>query len=163
PHQVQLPIELQVPREEGVYNLRLALSGRGIDDVERDVQLVVVHPAPANASASAGRSEKLVDSFEPHSAGAFRKGTLPPLRQRHEHALSRILNGRRRDEIDRIIADKPDASRVAYKLRVARPGHPHRLDVHLPAGAGGAAFVGILQFDAQGKLERAVPDVQLAL
>ncbi len=47
----EVPLEVRMPNEEGVYNLRLAATGRGFTDVERVVQLVVfnaVRSDPAN-------------------------------------------------------------------------------------------------------------------
>ena len=64
PQPVEVPIELRLPHEEGVYNLRLAVFGRGVDDVERYVQLIVIDPTPVKPPIGRGRSEKLVDSFE---------------------------------------------------------------------------------------------------
>ncbi len=70
---VTIPVEVRMPREEGVYSLWLELSGYGFDDLERAVQVIVVDQAEAKPASGARHSEKLVDSFEPHSPGLFRK------------------------------------------------------------------------------------------
>lgn len=164
PQPAQVPIELRLPREEGAYNLRLMVSGREIDDVERVVQLVVVEPTPVKPTSGAGRSEKLVDSFEPQSAGMFRKTSINSLRQKHDHAFPHFLNFRRpRDELDRDVAEQGEINRVAYKLHVTHPGHPHRLEVSFPPGVEQTVVVSIVQVDAHGHLDRAGPEGLLSL
>lgn len=60
---VQAPVEFRLPRNEGVYNLRLAASGHGFEDVARVVQLVVVAANRSDRSAAASL-EGLADSFD---------------------------------------------------------------------------------------------------
>jgi len=164
PNPSQVPIELRLPHEEGVYNLRLSLSGRGFDDAERVVQLVVVDPTPVKLSSGkptvgAVRSEKLVDSFAPQSAGLFRKVSLNSLRQKHDDAFPRFFNFRRpHDELEREIAEQPEINLVAYKLHVIHPGHPHRLEVDFATGAERTAVVGLVQVDGHTPLDRVRPE-----
>jgi len=164
PSPALVPIDLRMPHEEGVYNLRLSLSGHGFDDVDRVVQLIVIDPMPVKLTAAADRSERLVDSFEPESAGPFRKVSLNSLRHRHDHTLPRFLTLKRsRDGFDREVNEPSDVHHVAYKLHVAHPGNPHRLEIKFSAGVDQTAVVGIFQRDAHGKLDRAGPDGWLSL
>jgi hypothetical protein len=157
-------LELRVPRDEGVYNLRLSATGRGFTAVERVVQLVVVERARREEPSAASASESIVDSFEPASAGLFRKVTLNASRQRPGSSLSRMLKLKSgRDEPDGDATTEMNPLQVAYKLRVAHPGHAHRLELSLPRGTEQWLSIGIVQSDEQGQLVSAGPDSTIAI
>jgi hypothetical protein len=149
---VDVPLELRLPREEGVYNLRLAASGLGFTDVEREVQVVVVGPARGGASR-AGAVEKLVDAFEPSPANLFRKVSLTSLRAKPDRERSRSHKIRHsRNEPAGESGGLADSTTVAYKLRVSHPGHPHRLELALPPGSDQSLSVALWQADDEGQL-----------
>jgi hypothetical protein len=153
-----VPIEVRMPRDEGAYNLSLALSGHGFDDVDRTVQVVVVDPTLARPATGARHVENLVDSFDAQSPGLFRKVSLGSLQREHDHSFLRLLGSRRSRGDDRTFVKHADVNQVAYKLHVANPGRPHRLEVTLPAGSEGACEIAVFQAGASGRLERAAPD-----
>jgi hypothetical protein len=157
---VVVPLEVGLPHGEGVYNLRLAATGLGFPDVERIVQLVVVDPTPEDGPSRAGGAEpKLVDSFDPGSAGLFRKVSLNALRQKHEHPRARSTKARRsREEPESEPADRVETNGQAYKLRVVHPGQPHRLEVAVPPGSEEDFTITVCQTDGQGQLVPAGPD-----
>jgi hypothetical protein len=155
-------LDLRVPRDEGVYNLRLSASGRGFPGVERVVQLVVVDRAGSEERSAA--SENIVDSFEPVAAGLFRKVSLNSSRQRPDSSLSRLLKLKSaRDDSDPDATYEMNPLQVAYKLRVAHPGHAHRLELSLPPGTDQKLSIGVMQSDEQGQLIPAGPDCTIAI
>ncbi len=166
---VQVPLELRLPREEGVYNLRLAASGLGFPDVERVVQLVVVAPHRSSGSSKSLGQEKLVDSFEPASAGLFRKipgNKLPmyPPQARQTHSLPRFLKFiRPRDESEDESAGRLELTSQAYKLHVEQIGHPHRLELSFPPGSEQCVSLSVMQEDAAGQFVSAGPECQFSI
>jgi hypothetical protein len=149
---VDVPLELRLPREEGVYNLRLAASGLGFTDVERLVQLVVVDPARSGESPNGAR-EKLVDSFEPSPANLFRKVSVASLRPKSDRGRSRFPATRSTSNAAADERGGPvETSTVAYKLRASHPGRPHRLEVALTARHEQVVSVTLWQADAEDQL-----------
>jgi hypothetical protein len=157
---VVVPLEVGLPRAEGVYNLRLAATGLGFPDVERTVQLVIVDPALEVRRPKAGGAEpKLVDSFEPGSAGLFRKVPLNSLRLKHEQPRARSAKTHRpREEHNDEADERADTSSHAYKLHIAHPQQAHRLEVTVPPGTEQNFTIAIWQTDGQGQLIAAGPE-----
>ena len=154
-----VPLELRVPGEEGVYNVRLSATGRGFAGVERVVQLVVVDPNRGEGNPAGTARENVVDTFEPASAGPFRKVTLTAARQRPASSLSRILKLKSaHDASDDETSAEMNPLQVAFKLRVTHPGHPHRLELAVPRGLEQSLTVSVMQADEQGQLVAAGPD-----
>ncbi|MGE5192912.1 MAG: hypothetical protein ACM3U2_10445, partial [Deltaproteobacteria bacterium] len=156
---VEVPLELRLPREEGVYNLRLAASGLGFADVERVVQLVVIDSARGGEKARGAGEEKLVDSFEPSPVNLFRKVPAGSLRPRHDHERSRSRKFKRsRNEPEDESGGQAETSVVAYRLHVSHPGHPHRLELALSPGTEQSLSITLWQDDEEGRLVPCGPE-----
>jgi hypothetical protein len=159
---VEVPLELRLPREEGVYNVRLSASGLGFADVERVVQLVVVDMARGGEARSG--SEKLVDSFDPSPANLLRKVSIASLRPNTDRARSRSHKSRHaRNEPAEEPAGPSEASTVMYRLHVSHPGHPHRVELSIPAGTEQNIGVGLWQTDEDGQLVPCGPEETFSL
>jgi len=123
-------LELRVPRDEGAYNLRLSVTGRGF----------------SASSGSCSLSWSIRQAAMDHRPRA--KTWLIPLslRQRPvsqgepqfiaaapDSSLSRLLKLKSaRDDPDADATSEMNPLQVAYKLRVSHPGHAHRLELSLP-------------------------------
>lgn len=143
----QVPIEITLPREEGVYELRLTAGARRIADFEFVVQLVVLESDRRLAPATDSRPplagpEKLVDSFV-SGTSLSRKVPLDRLQAKPNPSWSRFLKfppHRHGVAKPALANDAGDSHVVAYRLKVAHPGRPHRVEltVAVPAASGGA-------------------------
>lgn len=147
----ETPLEIALPREEGVYDLKLSASGRGFDDVERIVQLVVVERRPAERKET-GTTEHLVDSFDPRQAGTARQMALPPGRKRREGTLPQWWK-KQRDLSDASPNTEREQGRTVLRLKVAHPGRPHRLLMKRAATDTGELTVGVYATARAGRLE----------
>jgi len=147
----QFPLELRLPRDEGVYDLRLSATGRGFPDSERVVQLAVVESKRASEISEQLETPQLVDSFEPEAAGMFRKVSLDSPRQRLGHSLSRMLKFTRRTNERGNEADEEELSVTAYRLHVSHPGRPHFVELTLSSDIDKSRAICVLEKDAQGQ------------
>lgn len=148
---VQFPLSVELPKEEGVYDLHLAVVSQGrlrqVRLYERQVQLVVLAAAAAPNSADA-RSQaepledapRVVDEIDPTKemgwaaaldpvprilAGrTLRARQLPPPQIR-KTSLGTFVEMRRR-------ATDPAESWIGYWLRIKHPGRPHLVVVEYP-------------------------------
>ena len=174
----EVPLELALPREEGVYELRLSASARRFSDAELVVQLVVfdadkrlVPPAETNSLRIGARPplagsyspEKLVDSFVP-STSLFRKVAVDQSRAKVDQPLSRFLKfSRHRDDAAGAAAEPGDANAVAYRLKVSHPGRPHRLELVLSGKMEQSAVCCLLESDGQGKFVALGPQAPISI
>lgn len=127
-----VPLEFPLPREEGVYDLRLSAGTRRSAEAELAVQLVVFDPKRPSGVAEAVHAEKLVDSFVPATSGMFRKVSIERPRAKVDPSWSRFLKfPRRHDDAANAQPETGDSNATAYRLKVSHPGRPHRLEVAL--------------------------------
>ncbi|MFN0051832.1 MAG: family 10 glycosylhydrolase [Planctomycetales bacterium] len=145
-HPAFWPLELPLPRDEGVYDLRISVTGRGFEDVERTVQLVVV--SATEPSRPAGGADELVDAFHT-SRGHGRRVSAQDGWQHLEASVSRWWNRHRTAE--QALESSP-ANWRAYRLHVTHPDRRHRLRLHLADGASTEIGACILEPDRSGEL-----------
>lgn len=147
-------LEIPLPREEGVYDIHLSAAGRGFDAVERQVQVVVIdsdRPAPPDATAD--DKERLIDAFDPSTAGLFRKITAPLSRTRIEAPLARWwTRGPAKDDPAGHSAANGARAWGAYHLKVQHLDRPHRLVVTTPADEAQALGISLIQPNAAGQV-----------
>ncbi|HEY2250377.1 MAG TPA: hypothetical protein VGH74_04920 [Planctomycetaceae bacterium] len=147
-----VPLELAMPREEGVYELRLTAGARRHSDVEFVIPLLVFDAAhPGSVSAPAG-PEKLVDSFVP-ATSTFRKVALDRSQTKLDQSWSRFWKlPRHRDEAPGRLpaADTGATNAVAYRLKVTHPGRPHRIELVLPGTGDQRAICRLMEADGRG-------------
>lgn len=159
-----IPLSLELPGQEGVYDLILTVARRGLPNrlgwkavvEERRVQVVVLAaepPQPPKTSQPPG--DVLVEIDPAHSAWwerlpgstmipGFRKGPLgngdaAPF----QHALGTLV---------RLgpAGHEPDMSWEAYPLPVQRPGQPHVIEVEYPTDVPQTLGISVVEPNAAG-------------
>ena len=167
PTSVSLDIEL--PEQEGVYDIRLDISGRGLPEEQSTVQVVVLGSDPPRKAqvASAQVQDKLVDSFRPADAGLFRKvesGRRFKFFDFRDHRLDKLLElipwlGQEStsdafDSNSHPLHARHDShvSWKAYRLRVDHPGRPHRVVVSAPANSSQTLGISLIEPNAAKQL-----------
>lgn len=163
PRTTEVPLELRLPGEEGIYQLRLSATGRGFDDVERQVQLVVLEPSsPASVSPQV---EKVVDAFDLMKGGAARRVSNLAGKKRFDRPLGRLWKRGRPDQETSQTSDGP-ANWEAFRLHANHVDRAHRLRLY-PSKSDGRTnsaeqTIGVCVFepDGQGGLRQISPDLR---
>jgi hypothetical protein len=158
------PLSLRLPDQEGVYDLILVATRRGLQDRlglrnsvdERKIQLVVCSPTPPAADAQNSPPLEMLIEIDPANPAWWeRLGTLPrvpglrkgPLGNGDlapwQHSLGTLVQlgpgGR-----------EPDISWEAYPLPVSRPGQPHILEIEYPSDVPQSLGISIVEPNAAG-------------
>ncbi len=173
----EIPIEITLPNEEGVYDVAIAAvnnpnwsqavrqplnSRRTI--AERRVQLVVLSPHRPSGSHGEREFAQVVE-IDPANPRWYEKLNKLPQLQLTKTRLQRLWkepldNGClevRRHSLGDVAqlkpnADSPDVSWEAYWLPVAQPGRPHILEVDYPNDVSQTLNISILEPNAAGAL-----------
>lgn len=149
-----IPLEIKLPSEEGVYDIRLQLSGTEIGLLRSAVQVVVLETGsgPRQVRGDSGIG-KLVDGFRPHQATFLRR--IEPdrgIRLMNHSWKSWFELFPNQVETESSAEHSTQLNWSAYRLRVRRPGRPHRLVVSVPSAVRQSLGVSILQPNAAGQL-----------
>jgi hypothetical protein len=145
------PLELPLPRQEGVYDIHVAVSGGGLSAVQSVVQVVVVDPS-RRAARPAG-SETLVDRFEPGETTFLRRIDPATGGNPWNYAWAKWVElWPQLGEDASTGASDQKANWSAYRLRIAHPGKPHRMVVSFRARPGDQLGVSIVEPNAAGQL-----------
>jgi hypothetical protein len=159
----EVPLDLPLPRDEGVYSLRISAGARHFADSEIVAQIVVFDPSRPSSISHSGTAEKLVDSFAPAASGMFRKVVLDRSRTKMDQAWWRFLKTPRQRDNAASAVEAGDWNCVAYRLKVSHPGRPHRLELELSGTPGQTAFCCLLESDEQGKYLPLGPQAAVSL
>ncbi len=155
-----VPVEMDLPHEEGVYELAISAQGRRLglrhQLAERRLQLVVLAPT---ALARPSQDTTFTRQLEVDPAH-------PNLLQRVAHLA--VLPGRRRGplgvgdtrawshalgQLTQLTAPEGDDTRwEAYPLPIAEPGLPHVLEIDLPSDVPQTLGVCVVEPGVDGKL-----------
>ncbi|MEX0716495.1 MAG: hypothetical protein WD066_07910 [Planctomycetaceae bacterium] len=164
------PLSIDLPRQEGVYDVTFEVVGRSGTAARRSVQVVVASrekskPSEPVAPRGPGR-EQVVDSFDPAVALERRVAPRAALRligESREHSPRwKSIEAARSDAVRFPDTDEP-ADWLAYRLRVERPGEPHRLAIAFPRQAARRIGVSILEPNAAGRLMPVSLDTGLSI
>jgi hypothetical protein len=159
----EVPLEFAMPREEGVYELHVAASGRRFPETELAVQLVVFARSRPSNAAETNSPEKLVDSFVP-TTSLFRKVAIDHSLTRVDQPLARFLKfSRHHDDNSAVAAETGDSGAIAYRLKVSHPGRPHRLELVLSGTTEQTAVCSLLEADGQGKFVALGPPTAISI
>ena len=176
-HDTEIPIEIALPNEEGVYDVaiaavnnpnwsqavRKALNWRRTI-AERRVQLVVLSPRRP-AAPRGDREFASILEIDPANPRWYEKLNKLPQLQLTKTRLQRLWkepldNGClevRRHPLGDVAqlkpnADSPDVSWEAYWLPIAQPGRPHILEVDYPSDVSQTLGISIIEPNAAGAL-----------
>jgi hypothetical protein len=147
-------LDILLPEQEGVYDVRLTLSGRGVRTETGTLQLVVLSPEPL-LPFDTGADDRIVDVFEPSRPGLFRRVERRSALRSINQPLGRLLGiDPRPAAFADVEPSEPKIEWNAYKLRLKHPEQPHRLVVSLPKEKDRARSLGIslLEPNAAGQL-----------
>lgn len=153
-----VPLSVPLPRDEGVYDIRLTAPGGPGAPAARGVQVIVLNTSGPQPPV-APRDEQVVDAFAPFDDDDGRR-----VQQRHSLRLASESSDRSPQwlpvhepapaggpGVRPAEADDPRGWR-SYRLRIARPGAPHRLTVSFPHGAAQDVGISLLEPNAAGRL-----------
>jgi hypothetical protein len=157
-----VPVELTLPKEEGVYTLRLALFGRKVPRSERNIQLVVIDGERRETTEARPTANRLVDSFDPTGGGLFRKVSLDTSGKKLDSPLARLLRFPKHDADSKPVA-LAQLSAVAYRLKVIHPGRPHLVEIICPANVEQSGSVCLVEGDEQGQFVPLGPECSFVI
>lgn len=169
-----------VPPNEGVYDLRFALKGRGLPTLERVVQLVVLEPRrPETEEAQPNLLDKIkflsretgVDLKLPgDDAGSLKLIEVDSFHPAASNFGRRFFSSNDSRTItippfDKLLAtgdhgwpgfppaaSSPPVSWVAYGLAIKHPGEPHLLEVEYPDWHEQTLGISLVEPNAAGKV-----------
>ena len=172
---VAFPLEVPLSREEGVYDLVVAvyhaarlpwpqpgrspLSMRHQSIAERTVQLVVLSPQAPSASTGAANRLSVLEEIEPAVAKGrpilARFPQLPRLPRLGKNPLNNGNSQLRAHPLGPLVQLAPnetagDISWEAYPLGISRPGEPHVLEVDYPSDVPQTLGISVIEPNAAG-------------
>ncbi len=157
------PLSLQVPEQEGVYDLVLVASRRSLTDrlgwrtltEERRVQLAVVAGESPNPATPPVPFEMIVEIDPANPAWWDRLKQLPLLPGMRRGPLGNGDVAPWQHSLGPLVqlgpgGREPDISWEAYPLPVGRPGQPHLLEIEYPSDVPQTLGISIIEPNAAG-------------
>jgi hypothetical protein len=156
----EVPLAVELPEAEGVYNLNLVLTTRGRlglrqEVAARKVQLLVLAAAPP-PSPELDLPPTLVTEIDPARPGWWKRlGNVPLLAGFRQGSLGHGPTGTTQLDDALLLrlgpaADADDLTWQAYPLPLKNAGQPHVLEIELPAGAAETLGISIVEPNAVG-------------
>jgi len=163
PHDI--PVTIQAPEKEGVYNFDVALENNSETIATRTVQFVVIDPSRKKNTVyepnSSMRQQQtvLIDEFSPSTAGFLRK--IDAARLRPNPQLDKF-NAPLKKLLSLVPFSKPGQSPVlnertkinwsAYRLQILHTQKPHQLVISTTGATNNAFGVSLLEPNAAGQI-----------
>jgi hypothetical protein len=161
-------LAVKLPESEGVYDLRLTLHRRALQNrlgwkqtvEERKVQLLVLEakrPIPGGAAPLPAVAETLFEMDPASPSWWERWGSAPSIPGLRRGPLGNGDAKTRQHPLGTLIeigpgGREPNVSWEAYPLPVARPGQPHVVEVEYPTDVAQTMGISIIEPNVAGKI-----------